>query len=58
VPHQQQGPALSCWAQRSISLPLATDLRGVSPERSEWAQGDTGWLFKRSSTIRPIEPCL
>ena len=25
VPHQQKGPALSCWAQRSISLPLATD---------------------------------
>jgi hypothetical protein len=27
VPHQQQGPALSCFAALSISLPLATDLR-------------------------------
>jgi len=34
VPHQRQDPALSSWAQRRISLPIATD-----PSRSlPWAK--------------------
>jgi len=40
VPAQEKGPALSCFAALSISLPLATD-----PSRSlHWAQRMcSGW---------------
>jgi len=39
VPHHQQGPALSSWAKRRISLPLATD-----PSRSlSWAKRMGSW---------------
>ncbi len=51
VPHQQKGPALSCWAQRSISLPIATDpsLRGGVTRRD--CSNCQGLFFT-------IEPCL
>jgi len=51
VPQQQQGPALSCWAQRSISLPIATDpsLRG-GVTLCDCSNGQ-GLFFT-------IEPCL
>jgi len=45
VPHHQQGPALSSWAQRchperseGSRCRSRQTLRGVSPERSEGAQ--------------------
>jgi hypothetical protein len=51
VPHQQQGPALSCFAALSISLPLVTDpsLRG-GVTRGDCSNGQ-GLFFT-------IEPCL
>src|SRR5258708_39709590 len=51
VPHHQQGPALSCFAALSISLPLATDpsLRG----------GVTGCdCSNYQGQFVQIEPCL
>jgi len=48
VPHQQQGPAVSSWAQRRISLPIATD-----PSRSlHWAKRMcSGW---HGVTVQPV----
>ncbi len=50
VPHQQQGPALSCFAALSISVPIATDpsLRG-GVTRGDCSNGQ-GLCFT-------IEPC-
>jgi len=47
VPHQQKGPGLSCWAQRSICLP---DLLS-GPSNWEWGQG-LRWTSAASSRTR------
>jgi len=48
-PQQQQGPALSSWAQRRISLPIATD-----PSRSfPWAKRmGSGWHGVTVQTVK------